>query len=76
MINKQEVKSKSGLVRSKSAYGGVRLAKKKSNDQQSDKYRLDLTPHQRVEEDLHRKITAEVKTEIRGLIDEKYLALE
>lgn len=25
---------------------------------------------------MQRKITAEVKTEIRGLIDEKYLALE
>ena len=78
IVNKQAVKSKvkTGLVRSKSAYGGVRLAKKKTIENTKDQYRLDLTPHQRVEEDLHRKIAPQVKTEIRGQIDEKYLALE
>ncbi len=52
------------------------MVKKKSNDEQKDKYRLDLTPHERVEEDLQRKIAPEKKTEIRDLIDNKYSALE
>ena len=45
-------------------------------DQKEPKYRLDLTQHERLEDDLKRKITSEMKEGIKSLVDSRYAELE
>jgi hypothetical protein len=62
-MSTKNIKSKvnTGLSRSKSTIGGT-LRK-----QQTDKkYKLDLSPNDRIRDDLERKFTAEQKNQIQG----------
>jgi hypothetical protein len=43
---------------------------------QKHKYRLDLSPRERLADDLQRKVTEEMKEEIKNYIDTKYSFLE
>lgn len=71
-MNGKRIKSKinTGLSRSKSAYGT------KKQEVQRDKYRLDLSPQERLKDDLQRKINQQVKQGIKELVNDRYAHLE
>jgi hypothetical protein len=77
-INMRKTRSKvnSGLQRSKSSTGNRPKKMKTMQEQQQPKYRLDLTQQERLEDDLKRKITSEMKEGIKSLVDSKYADLE
>lgn len=49
---------------------------KKKNTDDSKKYRLDLSPQERLKDDLHRRINDQVKEGIKGIVNDRYADLE
>ncbi|CDW72446.1 UNKNOWN [Stylonychia lemnae] len=74
-LYKQQAKSKVNTnLRSKSVYG--QRKNRISEAPQQAKYRLDLSPEERIKDDLQRKINDQVKEGIKDLVQSRYADLE